>query len=132
MYDPNESGIHPIVIIAPDDELEEWNTHIPDSWRPLNVSQTELVALVTYKEVTLERQRYFASGDNIYVSRIRIDSEITVREAKTGRTVSSIVFEGGDPPSLPGHFSSRPPSAFYGTSVAYETAILWLKEFVEK
>lgn len=142
-YDKNESEIHPIVIIAPSDEVDEWNKRIPDSWRPLSVSQTELVAVVTNTEVTLETKQYCASGggykaqalttsgDRVWVSSIRIDTEIVIREAKTGILVSTINFKGNAPPALPNFFSSRPSTVFYGTSVAYEIAILGLADFVE-
>jgi hypothetical protein len=130
-YDQTKPGVHPIVIVAPSDEVDEWNSSLPVSWRSLSVSQTELVVLVTYTNVTLERKQFFGKGFNMWVSTVRIDSEVILREAKTGRTVSSIVFTGGDPPALPNHFDHIPPSVFYGTSVAYETVQLWLKDFVE-
>jgi hypothetical protein len=124
-------GVHPIVIIAPAKEQVEWNTSLPAAWQPSNVSQVELVAVVRYINVEVEKARYIGKGTGIvFVSRIRIDTEIILREAQTGQTVASTTFRGGEPPTLP---KSLPigTTALYGTSVAYETAQAWLKAYVE-
>jgi hypothetical protein len=129
-YDQSKPGIHPIVIVAPSKDQDEWNSSLPVSWLPSNVSQAELVALVTYNEVEIERAHYFGKGINVWVSRIRIDTTVIIREAQTGQTVSSYVFEGSEPPSLPKRLSVG-TTALYGTSVAYETVQIWLKTYVE-
>jgi hypothetical protein len=132
-YDPKKSGIHPIIFYAASQELvDEWNGALSDAWRSKNVGMTELVAVIKYNDVVLERKQFFTSGGNVWVSAIRRDTEIILREAKTGISVATITYKGGNPPGIPSHFSSRPPSAFYGTSVDSATVMLWLKDFVEK
>jgi len=131
-YDKNKTGIHPIVILAPSEEQDEWNSSLPVSWLPSNISQTELIASVRYIEVQVEQARYKgpAGVGIVFIKRTRIDTEIVIRETQTGVVVASTIFMGSDPPPLP---RSLPlgTTAYYGTSVAYETAQLWLKDFVE-
>lgn len=130
-YDQSKPGVHPLVIIAPAKEQEQWNTSLPVAWQPSNVSQVELVAVVRYIQEIVEKARYIGKGTGIvFVSRIRIDTEIILREAQTGQTVASTTFRGGEPPTLP---KSLPlgTTALYGASVAYETAQAWLKAYVE-
>jgi hypothetical protein len=129
-YDPNKSGVHPIVIIATYEDNKLWNSYMPVSWRPMNVNQAELVALFLYSEVVVESVRV-TRGGSIFKNRIRVDTEIILREALTGKTIATTFFKGGEPPEFPpGHY--RGITAYYGTKVAYETVELWLKEFVEK
>jgi hypothetical protein len=132
VYDPKKSGVHPIVIFSASQEiLDEWNAELPDAWRAQSVSLAELVAVVTNREVKLERAHYFGKGISLYVWRIRTDTEVILREARTGDTVAAYTFPGGDPPTLK---SSLPvgTTGLYGTLVPYETVELWLKSFVEK
>lgn len=131
-YDPGKSGVHPIIIFSADQEIvDEWNAELPETWRAQSISMAELVAAVTNKQVKLERGHYFGKGISLYIWRIRTDTEVIVREARTGATVASYVFEGGDPPTLKSSFPIG-TTAVYGTLVAYETVELWLKTFVEK
>ncbi len=129
-YDQSKPGIHPIVFFSSKDQ-EGWNNSLPVSWRPLHVSQAELVALVRYNNVEVEKARYIGKGTGIfYVSRMRVDTEVILREAQTGMSIVSNTFRGGEPPKLP---PSLPigTTAVYGPSVAYETVLAWLKPYVE-
>lgn len=131
-YDPKKSGVHPIIVFSADkDIVDEWNAELPAAWRAQNVSLAELVAVVTNRNVQIERGHYFGSGVSLYIYRIRIDTEVILREAKTGYTVASQVFQGGEPPSLKSRFPVG-TTAVYGTLVPYEIVELWLKSFVEK
>lgn len=129
-YNKGATGIHPIVIIVAVDQ-DDWNSSLPDAWLPSNVSEAELVAVVRYIDVEIEKARYFAKGSGIFfVSRIRRDTEVILREARTGNNVAYNVFKGSEPPTL----SSTLPigtRAVYGASVAYETVQVWLKSFVD-
>lgn len=130
-YEPDKPGIHPIVIIA-SREQEEWNQNLPAAWVPLHISQTELVAIITYKEVVVEQARYIGKGTGIvFVKRVRVDTEVVIRDAKTGLDVAFNMFDGGEPPVLPKTLPLG-TQALYGTSVAYETMIEWLRTYVEK
>jgi hypothetical protein len=132
-YDPKKSGVHPIIIFsASKDVVAEWNAELPAAWRGQSVSMTELVAVVINHEVVVDRARYTAKGMGIfYINRIRTDTEVILREARTGQSVASATFPGGDPPTLKGGYSQI-VTAVYGTLVPYETVELWLKSFVEK
>lgn len=131
-YDPKKSGVHPIVIFSANQEIvDEWNAELPDAWRAQSVSLAELVAVVTNQQVKLERGHYFGSGVSLYIWRIRTDTEVIVREARTGDTVAAYTFQGGDPPTLKSRFPIG-TTALYGTLVPYEIVELWLQSFVEK
>ena len=136
-YDPQKLGIHPVIIISPSKELEQWNSNLPVSWRPSNVSQTELVAQTFYQEVIIEtecRRSGFISGCFV-LTRVRYDTIIILREARTGTTVTTTVFQGGNPPPI---LDGTPQNMqkmrgyYNGTKVAYDTVELWLREFIEK
>ncbi len=132
-YDPKKSGIHPIVFFsASQDIVDEWNADLPDAWRGQSVGLTELVAVLINHEVVVDRGRYTAKGMGIfYLNRIRTDTEVILREAKTGQTVSAYTFKGGDPPTLKKGYDQI-ITAVYGTVVSYETVEMWLESFVEK
>jgi hypothetical protein len=131
-YYQNKPGIHPIVIYTSSSNQDEWNASLPEAWLPVNVSQTELIAVIRYIDIVIEKSRYVGKGTGVFfVSRIRRDTEIILRETQTGKTVASTIFEGGEPPSLP----KRLPlgtTALYGNSVAYGTVQSWLRSFVEQ
>lgn len=132
-YDPTKSGVHPIIIFSVSQGIvDEWNAALPDVWRGQSISQTELVALVTNHEIVVDRARYTAKGMGIfYINRIRTDTEVILREAQTGQTVASFIFQGGDPPTLKGGYNQI-ITAVYGTFVPYEIVQQWLESFVEK
>ena len=131
-YEKSKAGIHPIVVLAPEDEVEDWNWELPTSWQPLYVSQTELVALVKYRDVELNKTRYKGSGSGwIYVTRVRIDTVVTLFEARTGATVDTKTFTGVEPVGFPPTLPSG-TQYLYGETVPHETVVDWLKPFVSK
>ena len=132
-YNPKKTGIHPIVIYSADaDTVDEWNAELPDTWRAQSVSQAELVAVVIYHEIVVDRARYTAKGMGIFfLNRVRTDTEVILREAQTGLNVSSATFQGGEPPTLKSGYDQI-ITAVYGTLVSYETVEVWLKSFVDK
>lgn len=130
-YDHNKPGTHPIIIVAPSDEAADWNSSLPKDWNPLNVSQTELVASISYREIVINKTRYKGQGSGwIYVTRVRLDTVVTLYEAQTGDVVDTHTFQGADPitfpPSLP--YGTQ---YLYGDKVAYDTVIEWLRPHVE-
>jgi len=132
VYDPQKSGVHPLVIYSASAEIvNEWNAELPDAWRAQSISLAELVAVVTNTQVKLENRHYFGKGISLYIWRIRTDTEVILREARTGDTVAAFTFQGGDPPALKSHYPVG-TTGEYGTLVSYETVELWLKSFVEK
>jgi hypothetical protein len=134
VYDPDESGIHPILINAPVDQVDGWNSSLPDSWRPLNVSQVELVAVLYFHNTQIDVKRYIVrhnGAGSFFVRSYRVDTEVILFEARTSKKVARTMFEGGEPPPLIDHLPAG-TTALYGSTVAYETLQLWLKSFVEK
>ncbi len=131
VYDPYKAGIHPIVFIAANDQ-KWWNNNLPESWRPSNVSQVELVAVLRFINDQIEAQRYRMSGGGLVTVRsYRVDTEVMLREARTGNLIATTLFRGGPSPALP-HKIPAGTQAFYGDIVAYEIVELWLKDYVEK
>lgn len=132
-YDPKKSGIHPIVFYSASKEIaDEWNAELPDAWRGQSVGLTELVAVLINHEVVVEQARYTAKGMGIFfLSRIRTDTEVILREARTGQIVSTATFPGGEPPTLKSGYDQI-ITAVYGTLVPYEIVEIWLESFVEK
>ncbi len=133
-YDPDRSGIHPILINAPINQVNEWNTSLPDSWRPLNISQLELVAVLYFHNTQIDVRRYIVRHNSVgsfAVRSYRVDTEVILFEARTGEKVARTVFEGGEPPTLTDTLPAG-TTALYGTTVASEVLQLWLKSFVEK
>lgn len=131
-YDPRVSGIHPIIIFSADQDIvDEWNAELPEAWRAQSVGLAELVAVVTNQQVQVDRGHYFGKGVSLYIYSYRTDTEVILRETRTGETVASNLFKGGDPPALVSHYPVG-TTAVYGTLVPYEIVELWLKAFVEK
>ncbi|MBI5935199.1 MAG: hypothetical protein HY867_15975 [Chloroflexi bacterium] len=129
-YDPAKTGIHPIFVIA-SEEQSEWNKNLPEGWRSFSVGQTELVAVVRHNKVLLGTERYYIPryGD-ITLGRFRTDTEIWLRAARTGEQVAHTVFQGEEPPGFPGRIKSN--MVLTGPAVPFEIVHLWLQEFVEK
>jgi hypothetical protein len=133
-YDPEKAGIHPIVIKTDSNQVEDWNTNLPAAWRPHHVSQVELVVMLNFIDNQIDVKRYIVrhSGNgSFFVRSYRVDTEVILLEARTGRKIGYTVFQGGEPPTLIDHLPAG-TTALYGTTVAYETLQLWLKSFVEK
>jgi len=133
-YDPGKQGVHPILIDAPANQVEGWNASLPAAWRPVNVSQVELVARLSFHNLTMGARRYFLRGSGaggVFIRTYRVDTEVFVIEARTGKLIANTLFKGGPAPSLPDHLPAG-TTGLYGTTIAYETLQLWLKSYVEK
>lgn len=129
VYDKNKLGIHPIILITQIDDVDEWNSKLPATWRPLNVSQTELVAQIAYQDVVVETNlQWFKKAGYVRFYRIRVNLDVVLREARTGEIIASAFFTGGDPPRFPMYPEHQ---AYYGDGVPYEVLMTWLKLYVE-
>lgn len=133
-YDPNKKGSHPIIIISSKDQ-DGWNKSLPAFWRPLYVNQVELVAALNYPQTQIEVQRYLGAASSTnkggFIRSYRVDTEVILREAQTGKLVAQTTFLGGNPPPLPKQLPAG-TQAIYGSLTDYQTVQLWLKEFVER
>lgn len=129
-YDPGKAGIHKVIIITVVDQ-SDWNRSLPESWQPLRVSETELVAVFKFNEVLLEWQTFLVRGiGKVYLGRWRIDTEVWLREASTGKQLGYILFKGEEPPPFPGRITSN--TVLTGPTVPSEIIQLWMKDYVEK
>ncbi|MFZ5856503.1 MAG: hypothetical protein ACOYZ6_06705 [Chloroflexota bacterium] len=131
-YDLSKPGIHPIVFIAAKDQ-DDWNESLPVEWKPSNVNQAELVAVVRYINVQTDVRRYRTpgtTGGNVYVRTYRVDTEVLLREARTGNLIATTTFKGEPAPNLPDRLPAG-TTALYGIPVPFGTIQLWLKDYVE-
>lgn len=128
-YDPNDPGIHPIILIASTQQFE-WIKILPEEWMPLRVSETELVVNLKFNLVFLDRNRYVFYGGRFWVGRFRTDTEVWLREAKTGKLLAYNLFVGQEPAPFSGRITSD--TDFTGPPVSSSELELWLKPFVEK
>jgi len=131
-YEKSKSGVHPIFILAPDDEVDAWNQELPYSWQPGFLNKVELVASIRYLEVKLNTTRYRNPGESgwIFVTRYRLDTLVEVFEAQTGEKIDSKTFPGADPMPFPPYLASGTTS-LYGNKADHDVIEDWLKEFVE-
>ena len=131
-YDLSKPGIHPIVFISAKDQ-DDWNESLPVEWRPTHVSQAELVAVIRLINIVVEGKFYRTPGivgGGVFVRAYRVDTEILLREAKTGKLITTITFKGGPSPNLPNRLRAG-TTALYGDPVPFGTIQLWLKDYVE-
>jgi hypothetical protein len=124
VYDPKEPGIHLIVLISVTDQ-SEWNKSLPEAWRSLRVSDTELVVNLKFNLVFLDRNRYW----RFLIGRFRTDTEAWLREAKTGKQLAYNIFVGQEPEPFTRRITSD--TDFTGPPVSPSELILWLKPYVE-
>ncbi|MBI5935200.1 MAG: hypothetical protein HY867_15980 [Chloroflexi bacterium] len=129
-YDPSKPGIHKIIIITSVDQTD-WNKSLPEAWRSVRVSETELVLVLQFNEVLLDYKGFTVRGyGRVYVGRFRTDTEAWLRNARTGDQIAYNLFVGQDPPPIPNRITSN--TVLTGPSVSSEILQLWLKDFVEK
>jgi hypothetical protein len=124
-YDPNKPGVHPIIVITVEDQAQ-WNNGLPESWRPMNVGQTELVVSIRINRVVVETKLIKMVG---FLNRFRTDTEIWLREAQTGKLIVHTIFEGEDPPQFHGWVNA---TTIIGAPIPAAVVVDWLKGFVEK
>ena len=129
-YDPNKPGIHKIILITAVDQ-SDWNRSLLEAWRPIYVSETELVVVLQFNKVQIDYKGFIVRGyGKVYVRRFRTDTEAWLRNAKTGDQIAYNLFVGQDPPPIPNRITSG--TVLTGPPVSSEILQLWLKDFVEK
>jgi hypothetical protein len=132
-YEKSKAGVHPIFILASDDEVDAWNVGLPYAWQPGFLNKVELVASIRYLETKLNMTRYRHPGESgwIFVTRYRRDTLVEVFAAQTGEMIDSKIFQGGDPVAFPPYLGSGTTS-LYGDDAPHDLIEEWLKTFVEK
>jgi hypothetical protein len=129
-YDPSKPGIHKIIIIT-SVEQTKWNKSLPEAWRPLFVSETELALVLQFNQVLLDYKGFTVRGyGRVYVGRFRTDTEAWLRNAKTGEQIAYNMYVGAEPPPIPNRITSS--IDLTGPSVSSEELQYWLKDYVEK
>jgi len=130
-YDKTKPGPHPMLLLTQEGELyENYFDLLPDEWKPVNVNETELVAIITFQQAVQSTQRYRNSQGKIFVfRRIREDFYIRLKEAKTGKVVSEKLFIGEPPQHFPQ--TKYTDKDYYGNPPKIEDIQDWLNTFVE-
>jgi hypothetical protein len=127
-YDPDKPGIHPVIFISPIHQ-GLYDVSLPKTWIPVNIGQTELVAAIRFNDVLLETRNYIyrAIGK---VGRYRVDTEVSLREARTGNLIAATTFSGSVPPPFPGMLKAY--TILKGATASPDIIVTWLKSYVEK
>ncbi len=120
-YRPVELGPRKLIILTTSGMLHEWNSLVPTDWLPLSVEEVELVVLVGIeREIALGTQRYTlpGGGEAPSITRYRFETDVEVREARTGGLLWNGTLRG----SLPRPFPQTAPvglTRLEGTHVDY-------------
>jgi hypothetical protein len=132
-YEKSKAGVHPIFILAPDEEAEAWNVELPYNWQPGFLNKVELVASIRYLETKINMTRYRHPGESgwIFVTRYRRDTLVELFAAQTGEQIDSKIFQGGDPIPFPPYLGGGTTS-LYGDDAPHDLIEEWLRTFVEK
>jgi WD40 repeat protein len=79
--------------------LNDWNELLPFNWSPSAISETELVVLIgPEREINLGSQSYTIGPS---ITAYRYETDLELREARTGRTLATYTFVGSDPRPFP-------------------------------
>lgn len=127
-YDPDEPGIHPLVFISPIRQ-GVYDFSLPKTWIPQNIGQVELVAAIRFNNVLIQTRHYHVA--NTTIGRYRVDTEVSLREARTGNLIASTTFQGSDPSSFP-KGERLPKGDLLGAAASADIILIWLKDYVEK
>ena len=76
------------------------------TWNPQAVDHVALIGCIDQDEVTIDTCRYTPSGT---VDRVRIDTALTLIDARTGEQVARQRWEGATPAACPATISQGPP-----------------------
>lgn len=120
-------GPHPIVLLNSSGKKHWWTDRIPMDWRPINVSDVELVVIVgEIESIVLETCHYYTGPD---VERIAFYRHVELIEAKTGEMVAETTLYGPGPrPCM--KFELESTTAIYGSGVSFGQLKEWLESYV--
>ncbi len=140
-YEPDTSGIHPVIITderpfsgfraePAEDDPPNWNALMPEAWRALGEpASIELVLCWDQiKDVEIESVDY--SG-GITGKRVREERTVTLREAATGKVVAQGLILGNEPAILQTFIYDEDEDFIYYGRVTPEILIEWLQPYVE-
>jgi WD40 repeat protein len=117
VYNPDGPGPHPMILMTTSgtayvekleetsiggfsyETLNDWNELLPFGWSPSVISETELVVLIgPEREINLGSQSYTIGPS---ITAYRYETDLELREARTGQTLATYTFEGSDPRPFP-------------------------------
>ncbi len=134
-YDQEKRGPHRIVLLTASGELSDFYKSLPDSWKPSTISEVELVAVLSFQQEIVASATYMSNcpgtRSSVVINRIRRNTFVVVKEAKTGKVVASQLFKGSDPPSFGWSVKCIKIKGFFGDPVPFSTIYQWLMGYVK-
>ncbi len=130
-YNPDEHGTHTVVLLTTSGTAYyDWNEKfLPYRWFPSSVSDTELAVLIgAEREIRLESANYI---NGAYVTAYRYEVDMEIREARTGKTLSTSTFKGSDPRPFPGTLPST-QTRLEGSHFVYAALEEWFCQNVNQ
>jgi hypothetical protein len=131
------SGVHPSVLGRGD---AEGNWRVPrdrlrPEWTPQTLPELELVVCMRIDEVLIESCPYtLENGRKASVERLKYQTNITLREAKTGVVVADTVLPGTMPAECSGETrfeEDELTKKVYGVAAGIGQVSSWLQPYVE-
>ena len=97
-YDPDDLLSHRLVVLDPSGAPHAWNSSLPTHWMPMSVGETDLVVVVQEREINLGSQAYIGGPP---ITRYRYETDVELREARTGQILMTVTLRGTEPPPFP-------------------------------
>jgi len=119
-------GLHPIIPLRLNGQRHTWTNKIPEGWRSENVSDTELVVLMSVQiEVAIEVVRYVGPD----ISRYQYHVDVVLRAAKTGEIIDSTTIYGTEPRECR-QSEDYDLTELHGDKVPFSDLSDWLEPYV--
>jgi hypothetical protein len=97
-YDPDDLLSHRLVVLDPSGAPHTWSSSLPTYWMPMSVGETDLVVVVQEREIDLGSQSYVGGPP---ITRYRYETDVELREARTGQMLMTATLRGTEPPPFP-------------------------------
>jgi hypothetical protein len=121
VFDPDKDAPYQFFILDTSGEIHPWNDQLPSTWKPGQVSDTELVIVIAEGLDTLNSQKYTDGGT---MTRYRREVIATIREAHTGFVVAEKSFIGAAPGPFPSTRTTK--TQLVGPQIDFECLNNWL------
>ena len=121
-------GHHPLIVVGSDGSLPEWSDVLPVEWEPENPESSELVACIGSQTEKIIQLCPYVDGTPI--TRYAQIVDATIRDAKTGKVISSTIIYG-DAPRACMETEDASISSLTGEPVPVERIIAYLTKMVE-
>jgi hypothetical protein len=122
-YDPDGLGSHRLLVLTDSGSAHEWNELLPSSWVPLSSNEIDLVVLVyPEREIELDTHAYIGGPP---ITRYRFETDVEVREARTGLALWEGTLKGSIPRSFP-ETAPVEKTRLEGDHVSFEDLEEWL------